>query len=237
MKLATKKFSSIEDVKKSLKKGGQGSGQWIKNIPAEGLTVRFLTEPDKWFGYFEYWDGTTFVPMAEGEVLPDGAKASFRYLTNAVDSASDTVLPLKLPKSAANSLMMRYEKYGTMLDRDYELDKHGAGLDTTYEVTPTAPSAKSMGKYSLHDLESVLVGVRQEALGETVTHKSEEAQGALDLDPFDSSDLDEELVADDLDEMSKKELRALFDKVRGPGSSEGVSRSDMVSALVDAIEV
>jgi len=224
MKLATKQFTSVKEVKESLKKGGGGKG-WIKNIPADGLTVRFLGEPETWFGYFEYWTGEGFCPMAEVEILPDGAKASFRYLVSAVDTDTDQVVALKLPKTAANSLMLKYEKYGTVIDRDYELDKHGSGLDTTYEVTPCAPSDRALEKYEAIELEEVLVDARRQALGE-------EEDG-----PFDSTDVDADIEEDfDLDEMSKKQLRKLFDSVRGAGSSDGLSRSEMVDVLVDELE-
>lgn len=224
MKLATKQFASVKEVKESLKKGG-GSKGWIKNIPAEGLTVRFLGEPETWFGYFEYWTGEGFCPMAEGEILPDGVKASFRYLVSAVDTETDQVLALKLPKTAANSLMLKYEKYGTVTDRDYELDKHGSGLDTTYEVTPCAPAARSLDKYEEVNLEEVLIDARRQSLGED------------DEGPFDSSDVDSDTEDDhDLDEMSKKQLRKLFDSIRGAGSSDGLSRSEMVDVLVDELE-
>jgi hypothetical protein len=169
--------------------------------------------------------------MAEGEILPDGSKASFRYLTNAVDTSSDVVLALKLPKSAANSLMMKYDKYDTVMDRDYELDKHGEGLDTTYEVTPTAPSPRALDKYKAHDLEEVLLAARRSALGESDVE-------AADVDPFDDEDIDEDgdsPVA--LEEMSKKELAKLFESIKGAGSADELSRSDLLAALVDELEI
>lgn len=172
MKLKATKMGSMKAVKDSLKKGGSNGGgiTYIKNVPAEGITVRFLTEPEDWFGYYEYYDADnkSFVPMAEGEVLPDGAKPSFRYLTNAVDISSDRVVPLKLAKTAANALILKYDKWGTMMDRNYELQKHGEGLDTTYDVTPDAPTRLNLAKYDLLDLEDVLVAARAQATGETV---------------------------------------------------------------------
>lgn len=195
MKLATRQFSSVNDVKGSLKKGGSNSGPaWVKSIPSEGLTVRFLSEPDAWFGFFEYYsvEDRAFVPMAEGEILPDGAKPSFRYLTNAVDVETDQVLALKIPKSAASSLMLKYDKYSTLTDRDYELDKHGEGLETTYEVTPTAPSPMVLDKYTRHDLEEVLIAARANALGEDMNI---EPRGFTDDDVDDDED-DDAVVGD-----------------------------------------
>ena len=170
MKLNAKKMGTMKALKDSLKKGGSGgSMNYIKNVPADGITVRFLTEPEEWFGYMEYWDSDakTFVPMTEGEILPDGAKPSFRYLANAVDVETDRVIPLKLSKTAANSLILKYDKYDTIVDRPYELQKHGEGLDTTYDVTPDAPSRINMAKYEPLDLEVILIAARAQATGET----------------------------------------------------------------------
>ena len=169
MQVSAKKMGSIKALKDSLKKGGSSLSTFIKNVPAEGITVRFLSEPEEWFGFYEYWndESKTFVPMAQGEVLPDGARPSFRYLTNALDIENDRVIPLKLAKTAANSLILKYDKFGTMIDRNYELQKHGEGLDTTYDVTPDAPSKLNLAKYELLDLEKVLVEARSSALGET----------------------------------------------------------------------
>lgn len=174
MKISGKKMGNIKALKESLKKGGSSLGSFIKNVPAEGITVRFLTEPEEWFGFYEYWndENRNFVPMAQGEILPDGAKPSFRYLTQALDITNDRVIPLKIAKTAANSLILKYDKFGTMLDRNYELQKHGEGLDTTYDVTPDAPSKLNLAKYELIDLEKILVSSRASALGETDTQVS-----------------------------------------------------------------
>lgn len=168
MRLNAKKMGSMRAVKDSLKKGGGNQAAWIKNVPADGITVRFLTEPEEWFGYSEYYDESAkaFVPMAEGEVLPDKARPSFRYLANALDVESDRVIPLKLPKTAANALILKYDKYATLMDRNYDLQRHGEALDTTYDVTPDGPSRMNLAKYELLDLEEVLLAARRQALGE-----------------------------------------------------------------------
>ena len=175
MQISGKKMGSLKAVKDSLKKGGSSLNSFIKNVPADGITVGFITEPEEWFGFYEYWndESRNFTPMAVGEILPDGARPSFRYLASAVDIETDRVIPLKLAKTAANSLILKYDKYGTMLDRNYELQKHGEGLDTTYDVTPDAPSKLNLAKYEIIDLEKVLVSARATSLGETDTKVSE----------------------------------------------------------------
>ena len=198
MKLSAQKMGSMKNMKASLQRGGSNSGiTYIKAIPADGLTVRFLHEPEEWFGYHEYFDQADrkFVPMAEGEILPDGANPSFRYLACAVNKEDDRVIPVKLPKTAVNQLILKYDKYETIMDRDYELEKHGQALDTTYDVTPTGPSKMALDKYELIDLEQVLIDARKLALGET---DIESSQGEM----FSDDDLDDD------------------DEVEGSGSDE-----------------
>lgn len=203
MRLNARKMGSMRAVKDSLKKGGGNQAAWIKNVPADGITVRFLTEPEEWFGYSEYYDESAkaFVPMAEGEVLPDGARPSFRYLANALEVGSDRVIPLKLPKTAANALILKYDKYGTLMDRNFDLQRHGEGLDTTYDVTPEAASKLNLAKYELLDLEEVLLASRRQALGEedAVGSSTNPVQVVNDDDVDDDDDAptnDDELFPD-----------------------------------------
>jgi len=194
VKLSAKKMGTIKALKETLKKGGSSSATYIKNVPSEGITVRFLTEPEEWFGYFEYWDDSSknFVPMAEGEIIPDGSRPSFRYLAVALDVETDRVVPLKLPKTAANVLILKYDKFDTMMDRNYELQKHGEGLDTTYDVTPDGPSKMNLAKYDLIDLEEVLVNARKMALGEDDLVGSGDTAPPTGPSKFDDDDVDDD---------------------------------------------
>ena len=172
-KVAGSKLGTIEAVKASLKRGANSNANYIKHVGEDGLVVRFLTEPEEWYGYQEYYDveNKVFVPMVVDEVLPDGVRPSFRYLTCALDTVTDRVVALKLAKTCANLLMIKYEKYGTVVDRNYELDRHGTGLDTTYDVTPCSPTKMNTKKYDLLELDEILEQARRIAEGE---------------DPFDS---------------------------------------------------
>ena len=167
-KVAGHKLGTIEAVRASLKRGANSNSNYIKHVGEDGMVVRFLTEPEEWFGYQEYWDAESkqFVPMVVDEVLPDGVRPSFRYLTCALDTVTDRVVALKLAKTCANLLMIKYEKYGTVIDRNYELDRHGVGLDTTYDVTPCAPSKINVKKYDLLELDEILEQARRIAEGE-----------------------------------------------------------------------
>lgn len=188
-------MGSVKNLKSTLKKGsGGGNPLWIKNIPKDGITVRFLSEPENWYGYSEYWESTerTFVPMVEGEIIPDDTRPSFRYLAVALDTTNDRVVPIKLPKTAANSLIMKYDKYGTMMDRDYDLEKFGEGLGTTYDVTPCAPQERNLEKYDLIDLEEVLLAARASATGEEIPKADPDHQTAISDFLDEDEDGDEE---------------------------------------------
>lgn len=151
------KVRSMKSLKSGLKKGG-GAG-YLSRVPADGsLTVRFLTEPTEWVEYYEHFDQVKkFYPCTDD---CDGCRAgetpSRRYLANALDVAENKVIPLVLPKTLAGSVTKKYDKYATLLDRDYELSREGTGFDTEYDVTPEPPSKVNVGRYDLLDLWALL---------------------------------------------------------------------------------
>lgn len=156
------KQGSLKSLKKTL---ARGQGTFIKYVPKDSsMTVRFLTEPDDpegFVGYYEHYDEVGKQSYAcSGEDDCPGCKQddrrTFRFLTNAIDTETDRVIPFQLPKSAVQSLVLKYEKYGTLVDRDYEISRYGSGLDTVYDVTPESPAKKNMKKYEALDLEKVL---------------------------------------------------------------------------------
>ncbi|QZE10851.1 ssDNA binding protein [Gordonia phage ChisanaKitsune] len=161
LKIKAEKAGTIKSLKASLKRGGAGS--FIKNVPKDsGITVRFLTEPDEWVKYREYYSENTeprYFPDVEGmdpDFVADLDKPSTRYLACAVDVDSNEVIPIKMPKSLVESLMKKYDKYDTILDRDYELVKDGEGFDTSYEAIPEAPKRRNLKQFDVLDLMDVL---------------------------------------------------------------------------------
>lgn len=154
------RLGSISAAKKSVKKSGNSL---IRSIPNDdGITVRFLEEPSEWFGYYEYYDPSVknFFPVVEGEDIPEGATAQFRYLANAYVVDDSAVRAVKMPKSAVEMLIARYEKHGTVMDRDYELSRTGSGKnDTKYMVSPDSPSKMNLKRFELLDLTAILASL------------------------------------------------------------------------------
>ena len=170
VKIKGRKMGSIANARKSMKKGG---GSFIKGVPEEGITVRFLTEPDGWFGYPEHYDETAraFYPCIDGQCpgCEQGLRPSNKYLVNAVDIEEDKVIPLKLAKTLANRIMIKHDKAKpspTIMDRDFELTRSGEGFDTEYDVESLERRRRPLSKYKLLDLQQVLLDAWTSAFGE-----------------------------------------------------------------------
>lgn len=154
---------SVKNLKKNLKRGGKGG--WLKRIPDDGITIRFLTEPDKWFKFFEHYDeareNDRWQPCTEDcAYCEEGMNASKRHLANAYDTTDSRVIPLVLPTSLASTLLKKYDKFKTMMDRDYELSKEGTGFDTEYDLTwdnPKKLKGVDLAKLELLDLEQTVL--------------------------------------------------------------------------------
>lgn len=238
------KAGTVKSVKQQLKKGG-GGDRLIYSVPKDGsVIVRFMEEPEDWFGFYEVYDqeSKAFYPLLAGDSEgKKGESPSFRYLANVVIVESDydkdvgKCVPFRLPKSLANSLILKYEKYGTILDRDYDLTRAGEGFDTVYDCTPEAPTDFKFSKYDPEDLEDVLLKAYDEVWGEPDADEDEDDEPApkkkrkrATPEPVeeaeeddDESDDEPEAVADDEDD----------DESDAPEDDEDVYTEDELLAM------
>ena len=260
-----KQMGSVKAVKDSAKSGGNGRMAFIPSDKT--FVVRFLHEPENWIMYSEVYDASTkkSFPVPDDPSMPGYPDADVRrtdrYLANVVDIDRDTVKAIKLPKSVVNALIVRYEKYGTLTDRDYELYRTGSGLDTEYFADPEAPSQRKLDKYDAHDLEDVLTEAYETIFG---TQSSDDPQPPQELrkppkrvreavveeDVIEEED-DDDLEADDSEDESLDEVDYYeYDEITALSASErralaefysidlkGVrSASDQADAIFDAQE-
>lgn len=166
------KSGSLKNLKKSLAKGG-GKG-FIKFIPKNGsMNVRFIEEPENWVNYVEHYDQVArkSFPCSGERDCPgcvSGERKSSRYLANVVDldDQQQRVVPLQMPKDLANRLVVKYEKWGSITDRDVELSRSGEGLDTVYDLDASVPDRKRIDKYQPLDLLQVLEDAYNAVFGE-----------------------------------------------------------------------
>lgn len=254
------KIKSIAGLKSSLKKGGSG---YLTRVAADSaLTVRFLTEPTGWVNYWEHYDDVRkFFPCTDDcPGCLEGDRPSQRYLANALDVAETRVVPLVMPKTMAASVLKKYEKYGTLLDRDYELTRSGQGFDTDYDVTPESPSKMNIDRYDLLDLWELLEGQLATADGDDEDEaddvpapkaKAKKRPEPVDEDDDDDDDVDEDddeddeaddedaddedgdaYTRDDLDGLGLRELKKI---ARDAGWEASDLKGMDVDALVDLI--
>lgn len=189
-KLVARVMGSMEALEKDLEARSPGEMPWIKYITEDGMKVRFLTEPDQWVGFTEYFNQSTrrFIPMEEGEIIPDSSSPTKRYLANVLDVNTDEVVPLKLPKSLASDLMETTKLTGSITDRDFDLIRLGTTMEnTSYKNLPSAPMERNLDKYALIDLLKTLEEARAEALDEGVVVHDEDVDRSDDVDTDDES--------------------------------------------------
>jgi hypothetical protein len=163
---------TVKELKEKVSAGGGPS--MITFVPDESkgtLTVRFLTEPEEWIGYREVYDPIKrrYWPVPPDDSMPGtpdpDVRVSKRFLANAVDRATDRVIAIKLPASLVEQLIIRYDRFSTILDRDYILGRSGSGLDTDYYCDPEPPTKAKTDKYNPMDLNQVLVGSYESVWG------------------------------------------------------------------------
>lgn len=157
-----KSAGSMAALKKQLKKssgGGKSAITWISKEPGS-MVVRFLEEPDSFIRYEDAWSDAkrTSFPYADGMVEGiDFTRKSWKYLANALDVENDKVVALQLNTTIVNRLVIKYEKYGTITDRDYEIARYGEGRDgTEWDVSPESTQKRNLSKYTPLDLHQVL---------------------------------------------------------------------------------
>lgn len=151
---------SINSLRKSVKKGSKGSAGFLKRIAGDSsMLVRFLTEPDEWVQFFEHYDQVRkFYPCSDDcPGCAEGSTPSLKYVVNVVDVDEGEVLPLVLTKGLAGDMLAFYDKYETLLDRDYELTRTGSGKDDTeYRAIPESPTRMNLKKYEVLDLWAIV---------------------------------------------------------------------------------
>jgi len=205
-KIAGGSFGSQAAVKKALEKGSGGGGlTW--RVPIDGsIQVRFLTEPESWQYYYEWYDeaSRTYRPLQEGE---NQKKVSYRVLANVVlrgddgDERGGRVVPLKMTKDLAARVSNRYERSGTITNRDFTLSRTGKTMnDTKYDADAEPIDKQSLTKWELLDLEDVLEKELAAALAQ-----SDEEETGVDTETEDDLEAEDEEVEEEETEDEEEE--------------------------------
>ena len=111
------------------------------------IEIRCLEEPEQWIEFFEYFDEARnmYLPLYEG--VRTNHAPSKRYLINALDVKESIIIPLVLTKTTVSHLIKFYEKFSTILDRNYKITRTDTDFDTDYDIEPSSPSKLELNKY------------------------------------------------------------------------------------------
>lgn len=229
-KIAGGRIGSMKELEKSLKSKGNPN---VKIIPAEdSITVRFLEDPEDWHGYYEHYYEKSYVPCADpcdacDSDDADERKKTFKYLANAYVVDDQKVRALKLPKSLVEILAAYRKKYGTLLDRDYELSRTGSGQnDTKYMGVPETPTKMKLSRFTPLDLDDVLqsmLGDDDDEDDEPTPKKKKKSKKSEDVDPWEDDDEDDEPVVKKT--KKKKSVSASSSKSGAKKSKPAVKRT------------
>lgn len=229
MPIKAKKLGSKKGIERSLK---GGSGKYALRVPAEGVIVRFLTEPEEWYQvelHFDESRKTSYpcIGLDDGCIAcEEGQEARPRWFSVVYSIDDERVTVFEMPKSVVKMLYKKYERYNTITDRNYEITKEGTGLNTEYEVDAmSAEHLRGQSKMETIDLDDFLQAMHDEAMRqieggeETVTSRGRSRTSRtetrrtkssrrqeLDEDDFEDDDLDDE--EDDTPKRRPTKVRA-----------------------------
>lgn len=173
-------------------RGGDASG-FMKYPKAGDNTVRVVDEPDKWVYYWEHYNPSGFpFPCTNDRDTCNGCisddekmkKASKKVAMNCWDGNYTNVW--KFPNQAvAEKLKARYERYGTITDRDYLIRQYkGSNGFVDYEVEglDKAPLTKEqVAEFEQHrqDPEPMLKQAWEDAWGDSPRVQEAKSQVAV----------------------------------------------------------
>lgn len=168
---------SIDELRRTAtggNRGGRSAQIFIK--PDSSIKFRFLTEPTGWMEYQEHYDEDKkkFVPAIDNDPLDNHQsdrtrRTSRRWLANILNLEDGRVHVVKLNPDQLQRLLTRYQRYGTVMDRAYEIIREGGGRDSKYSMDQDDPVQMDVSNHlsKCHDLEDYLLGEVDEYHGTT----------------------------------------------------------------------
>jgi len=182
----------------------------------EARTVRFLHEPfgrTPWVEYYEHYvpggggGNGAYVPCIENCRLDGDIRAGKRWYVNVWDRDSKQVRLLKLTGAMVENLIIKYERRGTILDRDYSITRTGEGTDTKYHIEAEEKEAFNLRNIKLIDIEGYLDQQAQGYYGGGRNVKAR-AESIDDEDEDDVEDVEDEDEDEDEEEAPRRKTVA-----------------------------
>ena len=159
---------SVQKLRQNLTaaSGGGNSRKLLLVREDEPVKVRLLQNPDEWMIFYEHYvpDSKMFVPALDPDPLsshPDERvrRTSLRHMANVLNIETMQVQLLKMNQDLTNRLMMRFNRYETLTDRNYEIVRSGSGLQTAYDIEPDDVEPMDLSRFSskLYDMTLFLL--------------------------------------------------------------------------------
>lgn len=243
-------YGSDAAAKKRIKRASSASGGLIRRLKAdETARFRFLTEPREWVEANQHFvkETSQFAWCFDKgcEECAKGNRPSRRTLINAVEvSDGNKVVVVQVVASLAKQLYQKYERFGTMVDRDYDLTREGSGMDdTVYSVDYSGPKKKDLTRFQPHDILEILDSEAQASGSDDDDDEDEEPRSTKgsrpkgkapaggirrkakddDEDEYEDDEADEE--QEDFSELDRSELKREIKKL-DPDFVANKSQSD-----------
>lgn len=126
-----------------------GGGRYIQYFKDGETRLRILEEHGEWTKVWMHFNQSKKIEYpctGDRESCPGHnstdereAKASCRFITNALDRETGYVNLYKIPASIEGDFERQASKYGTLLDRDYEVIRESGDRGTSYSVDRCDP--------------------------------------------------------------------------------------------------
>jgi hypothetical protein len=152
-----------------------GGGNFIKYLKDGDQTLRILEEPEAWKYYWEHFNPSGFpFPCTDQKDCPGCnsdmekmKKVQRRVAFNAWDGQYHNVW--KIPNTVAEKLKVRYQRLGTIIDRDYTITRiktgQGDNARWDYDIEGGQKEATDAEVEEMIDPEDLLVQAYEDAWG------------------------------------------------------------------------
>ena len=212
IKVRTARHEDAKSLKESAK---QMPSVRLTFKEGEARTVRFLHEPfDRkmpWVEYYEHYvtgggGNGAYVPCIDNCRLDGDIRAGKRWYVNVWDRDSKQVRLLKLTGAMVENLIIKYERRGTILDRDYSITRTGEGTDTKYHIEAEEKERFDQRNVKLIDIIAYLDQQAQSYYGGVKSFKAK-SSSIDDEDDEDIEDIEDEDDDEDEEEAPRKKTK------------------------------
>lgn len=230
----------------------ESDGNYIRRFRDGETKVRFLQEPDDWWGYRQHYAGRRSYPCTEDYDTCPGCnsdtdaerRASRRYGTFVWLVNDDRVVPFELGAKLADRLIRRAERNdGTLLSRDYLVVRSGKDLATEYEVeqderypVDIAGLWARRGEFSIEDLlnksyDEVHGDTQDKPKAKPVEDKVPDSLKSKE-EKAKPADNDDEVDEATLRGMTRAQLKEIFEKAGFTGWDDDWTRGEIIDSLL-----